>query len=242
MTVVVGLVLVFVAIGFAGKRQAAREIQEVSINVSNREGNFFIDEQEIQGILNEAAGMVFGNKAGAIDLKEMEMQVEANAFVKKAEVYHDIAGNLVVNVTQSQPIGRLLNYDGSDMYVDVDGFIFPLNAQHTARVPIIEVEGDPAWNTQITETSLGADLLALLKFIGKDEFWRAQIAHIVVEEQGEVVMIPQVTKQQIVFGAPNDLERKFEKLRVFYKEILPAKGWNTYSYVNLKFENQIVCK
>ena len=54
-------------------------------------------------------------------------------------------------------------------------------------------------------------------------------------------MIPQITKQKIYFGNTNDMEIKFKKLELFYKNILPTKGWNYYESVNLKFKNQIVC-
>ena len=37
------------------------------------------------------------------------------------------------------------------------------------------------------------------------------------------------------------MEIKFKKLELFYKNILPTKGWNYYESVNLKFKNQIVC-
>ena len=78
--------------------------------------------------------------------------------------------------------------------------------------------------------------------IDEDEFWRAQIAGVIVEKDGDIRMLPQVTKQNVHFGQPEDLDEKFMKLKVFYKEILPNKGWNTYQTVNLKFKNQIVCE
>jgi len=51
-----------------------------------------------------------------------------------------------------------------------------------------------------------------------------------------------MTKQLILFGPMDEIEEKFKKLKLFYKEVLPKKGWNTYSSINLKYKNQIVCK
>ena len=28
---------------------------------------------------------------------------------------------------------------------------------------------------------------------------------------------------------------------LFYKNIAPTKGWNTYKTINVKFKNQIIC-
>jgi cell division protein FtsQ len=38
------------------------------------------------------------------------------------------------------------------------------------------------------------------------------------------------------------LERKFEKLLLFYRKIVPKTGINAYKTVNLKFAGQIVCE
>jgi len=57
-----------------------------------------------------------------------------------------------------------------------------------------------------------------------------------------MVLYPQVTKQMVEFGKPEDIEVKFKKLRIFYTEILPKKGWNRYEKVNLKYRDQIIAE
>ena len=50
-----------------------------------------------------------------------------------------------------------------------------------------------------------------------------------------------VGDQKIIFGAIEDIDYKFAKLNAYYKQIVPAYGWEKYSAVNLKFSDQIVC-
>jgi len=38
-----------------------------------------------------------------------------------------------------------------------------------------------------------------------------------------------------------DLEIKFKKLDIFFKEILPLRGWDAYQAVNVQYKDQIVC-
>jgi len=38
------------------------------------------------------------------------------------------------------------------------------------------------------------------------------------------------------------VDHKLTRLMKFYRYGLPKAGWNKYSYVNLEFDNQIVCK
>lgn len=236
-------VFVVVIIGFASVKNTGKPVNDVIIEITDQNGDFFTDQPEILNLLNaENTDYVLGLSVNDLDLKELEQRVEFNAFVKEAQVYRDIKGNLMVKVEQARPIARIYNPHGPDQYIDVDGTILPTNSRHTARVPILELERSFSWERSITETEYGEKILAILNYIENDEFWRAQIAQLVIEKDGELTLLPQVTKQEIQFGMPEGLEGKFKKLKVFYKEILPNKGWNTYSLVNLKFENQIVCE
>lgn len=243
MTIGFSCTLMLGLISFSGVKHSRRVIHDVLISIEQEKGNYFIDQPEVLGLLNaHNTDYVLGSKIGDIDLKLLERRVEAHAFVADAQIFHDLKGNLVVEVKQARPIARIYDPYGADKYIDDRGLVLPINGKHTARVPLVEIERKIDLNETIMSSEEGADLFELLRFIDANDFWKAQIAHLVFEGSGEVTMLPQVTKQKILFGKPSDLVEKFKKLEVFYKEILPNKGWNTYSLVNLKFKDQIVCE
>lgn len=238
-----GVILIIGLIGFAGARHSDRQVNNVRVEIMDQNGDFFTDQLEVLNLLNDrSTDYVLGLPMKELDLKMLESRVEAHPFVKEAQIFRDIKGNLKVSVTQAQPIARIFNRSGADQYIDRDGRLLPTTGRHTARVPVIELRRKFAWEHAITETAYGADVLELLRFIHGDAFWRAQIAGLTIERNGEVTLMPQVSKQEVQFGMPEDFDRKFKKLKVFYKEILPNKGWNSYHLVNLKFENQIICE
>ena len=243
LTYALGAVLMAVAIGFAMKKQSERLVRDLEVYIDEEKGNYFIDKPEAVQLINaDHTDFVLGLTLDQLDLKLLERRIEEHAFVKDAQIFHDVTGTLKVTIKQAQPIARILAFGDEGRYIDAEGNLLPLNARHTARVPILEFEGNYVWENSLYENKEGKELFDLLKFIENDKFWRAQIAHIIIEKNWEVIMIPQVTKQKIVFGKPNNLEQKFSKLKLFYEEILPYKGWNTYAYVNVKFNNQIVCE
>jgi cell division protein FtsQ len=94
----------------------------------------------------------------------------------------------------------------------------------------------------VDETEEGTQLLELIKAIREDEFWSAQIAQLDIDSKARVTMFSQVGDERIEFGKPDNLEAKFRKLKIFYKEILPRMGWNKYKRVNLEYEGQIVAE
>ncbi|MFY0687621.1 MAG: cell division protein FtsQ [Cyclobacteriaceae bacterium] len=239
-----GLVLVISLISFASKRQSDRYVSDLNIDIEVKDGYYFVDQQEVVQLINaESEEYVLGLTLDQLDLKELERRVEENSFVRDAQVYLDIKGSLKIQLEQTRPLARLINYKNQgDRYVDEDGNLLPLNSKHTARVPLVELETEELWESNLFENDLGADLMHMFKYIDQDEFWKAQIAHMIVDPKKEITMLPQVTKQEIQFGSAREIEQKFRKLKVFYKQILPTKGWNTYAYVNVKYNNQIVCK
>lgn len=91
----------------------------------------------------------------------------------------------------------------------------------------------------------GADQLKqlydLAKFINEDKFWNSQISQIYVNENNDIEMIPRVGSHTIVFGEAHEIEKKFQKLFIFYKKGLNNTGWNNYSSINLKYKKQVVC-
>ena len=236
-----GMLLVFLMI-FSGVRNNGRSIENLDVDVAKEDGIFFTDELEVIDLMTDTTGYLVGIEAREMDPKILEARVEANPFVKEAQVYRDVEGNLQVKVTQSKPIARVFINGSDDKYIDMDGRVLPVNAKHTARVPLLETEFAFSWEQHMSESSYGEQVFELLRYIEKDPFWKAQIAHIFLKKDGEIELYPQVTKQTILIGRPVDLDEKFSKLMTFYKEILPKKGWNHYSKVNVKFKDQIVCE
>lgn len=235
--------VMLVLIAMTSRKHEDRKVNDLAIQIIEQEGNFFIDQFEVTALINaENTDYVLGLNLDQLDLKELERRVEQNAFVRDAQVFLDIKGNLNVRIEQARPIARIFNPDGSSKYIDDNGDLLPLNARHTARVPIVEFDRKIKWKENVSESEFGQDLLALLAYVHEHPFWQAQIAQIIVDKNEDLTFIPQVTSQRVVFGDPADFEDKLDRLKLFYTEILPAKGWNTYEYVNVKYNNQIVCK
>ena len=233
-----------VVIGFSGVKQSDRVVKDVVVNIDNQFENYFIDQSDVYELVHETGKSYLLNlDLGAVNLREIENKIEAHRFVDDADVYRDLDGRLTIDVRQNRPIARILNPSGKDKYIGSTGLILPESSHYTARVLLINKHPRVKFSIEnIQETEEGKKLYALIKYIENDPFWKAQIAGIDIDENYEITINPQVTKQLVVFGSPEDYENKLRRLKVFYKEVLPYEGWNSYSEVNLKYKNQIVCK
>ncbi|MEM7550144.1 MAG: cell division protein FtsQ [Bacteroidota bacterium] len=235
---------VVVCVGFIDKKQEARACENIIINIDEQSGNYFITEDDIIDILtSKGERFILGTPFEELNLKFLEKEVRNHSFVHKADVFRDIKGTLIVNAKQCRPIARILTSNGESKYVSQEGEILPLSKRFTARVPIIAGNWTSTIKNQtIDSVRFGTEIFELLEFIDQDEFWKAQIAQLKIDRKGNVELFQQVGKQIIELGKPEELEDKFERLKIFYDEILPRKGWNHYEKVSLAYRNQIVCE
>ncbi len=238
------LLVVLVSIAFSYNRQFFRTTRGVEVLIDNTHENYFVEREEITELMNGGErDYVTGAFLSDIDLRQLEDNIEKHPYVENAQVYRDLTGVVSVKVEQKRPIARIFKREGKDYYISEGAEIINESEKYTARVLLIEMEdGTLIGNTHMDETEYGIQLFALLERIYEDEFWRAQVAGMTIDKTGEIVLQPQITKQLIDFGHPEEIEEKLKKLETFYKRILPVKGWNTYDRVSIKYENQIICE
>jgi len=230
---------------FASQRGDKAICKKVYITIDNEYNNYFISDREVKDILTRyGATRIEGLKINEIDLKSLEMRIKSHKFVQDAQVYRDLAGNINIKIEQNRPIARIIHPDAEqDVYIDEDGNVLPLSERFTARViPITKAETTSALSKGFFQDSTGKEYLALLKYIEKDAFWKAQLAQMHIDAKGKISFLPQVGNELIEFGRPEDIEQKFKKILIFYRKVLPAMGWDKYKRVNVEFNNQIICE
>tara|TARA_B100001765_G_scaffold101339_1_gene62584 strand:+ start:130 stop:864 length:735 start_codon:yes stop_codon:yes gene_type:complete len=209
-------------------------IKEIVVNSENK----FLDRYQIESLITEKM-----DKDSIIkNVNIIEKNILANPFVKEIKLYQDLSNKLIVDLVQYQPIARLVSENKKDFYIDLHGNIFPTSTKFSERVLLIHIDDNINYDLKnINSTDYGKKIFTMINYIINDIFLSKIISEIDINYNKNIIIYPQVSKQKIIFGYPEQIDVKFDKLMLFYKKILPAKGWNTYKTVNLKFKNQIIC-
>ena len=58
----------------------------------------------------------------------------------------------------------------------------------------------------------------------------------------EVELTPRSGRFAVLFGRLEDVERKFDKLLRFYRSGLSSIGWSEYRTIDIRYNDQVVCK
>ncbi|MEM9856803.1 MAG: cell division protein FtsQ [Bacteroidota bacterium] len=241
---VVIAVLMMITISFSERNLDNHICQDIIIRIENQHENFFLGEQDVMDLITVNGEYVIkGTPYEDLNLKEIEGRIKTQRFIKEAEIYKDLKGNLLVNTALRRPFARILIENAPDYFIAEDGAILPYSSKYATRTVLLSGDYmDELVKQDLTESETGRKVYDLLKFIHNDRFWKAQVAQLDIDKEGEIIIYPQVTKQLVEFGLPENIENKFKRLRIFYKQILPRKGWNGYKRVNLKYKDQIIAE
>lgn len=213
------------------------------INIDRSNDMFFVDEQDIEQIIAGFCGdSLQSTKMYELDFARLETQIEQNPYVLRTEIFSPEMGQLQVNVKQRQPLMRVINSSGVSYYIDEYGEMVPLSPKFTTRVPVVSGNIPTVDVTNVEDdTTILHDVYALMQYIRKDEFLQALTEQVYVTEAGELELVPRVGDFVFVLGSTDELEKKFTKLRIFYKEVGRSANINKYKSIDLKYHDQIVC-
>jgi cell division protein FtsQ len=222
-------------------RKESRICNGVDITITGVSNNFFIDKNDVYAIIKNNGGDTTDKKSlGEINLKNIERELEKDVWIKNAELYFDNNNILKISVEEREPVARIFTNDGNTFYIDSSCKILPLSNKFSARVPIFTSFPNVGKAMLAKDSLLLANAKDLSIKIAADSFLMAMIEQVDVMPKNTFEFIPKVGRQKILFGNAEDADAKFNKLKLFYKNVIAQAGWNKYSVINLQYKNQVV--
>jgi cell division protein FtsQ len=221
--------------------------KEIAIEIINDSEQIIIDKADVKAIILSEYKNIIGASIDIVDLADLEQKIEYHPSVKNAEVFKRHTGTLTVKIEQRIPIIRVMPVKGPDFYIDTDGHLMPTTDIGSARVMVangsinfIYTGKDMADINDTTMNPKIVDLFKTAECISKDPFLNAQIEQLYIKQDGEIELIPKVGNHIVLLGDVINCEKKLKYLKHFYLNVMNEVGWRTYSYLNLKFEGQII--
>lgn len=226
---------------FAENIHRLQKCKKINIVIEGNNENRLITPQEIYSLI--APNVVEspeGKPFNRINFKKIENKVRANSLVKSCQVHRDLSGELAVDIEEHTPIARIVYKSRPDDYVTDKGQLIGVSSHYTVRALLLS--GNYFELTHNLKGERNKPILDLIKIINEEAFWKAQISQLIIEKDGGITLVPEIGNHLIEFGMGIDIEAKFKKLKLLYKQILPSKGWDKYKKISVKYRNQIVCE
>ncbi len=225
------MILLSILYGFTKKRNQQKKIETIEVEFEEGANPFLTHETVVNKLLIQSQETVKNQSKSIIDLHNLENKVLSNPYVERASVFITLGGLLKTEITQKEPIARIVS-NKEVYYVDKYGAKIPLSANFSARVPLVSGKN--------LSNNIG-EITQLVQFISKDDFLKKEIISIRKLETKEYVFNVRSGNYVIEFGLFDNVNLKFKKLKAFYNKTLKDKTINKYRVINVKYHNQVVC-
>lgn len=199
-----------------------------------------IDKDRLIRLVKATDSKVLSKNLDEINSEVFEDEIEKIPAILSADAYKlmvnekgSYKGVLVVKVKHREPVMRVMTSSGS-YYLDKYGVRIPVSQSYSTNVLVA--------TGSVSEKFAVEKLLPFVMYVEGNDFWKAQIEQIHVEEDGDVLLIPLVGRQIIELGDTDNYREKLRVMREFYKQVLSKNNWDKYVKVSLKYNNQVVAK
>ncbi|MBL7723141.1 MAG: hypothetical protein JNK27_03285 [Chitinophagaceae bacterium] len=211
-----------------------------SITIKGVQSNYFIDKKDVEQLLKKTAkGNIKGQLVSDINLHELENMLESNTWISDAELYFDNKDVLHVAITEKEPVARIFSTDEKSFYIDKEGERMPLSEKLSARVPVFTGFPDKK-KLSAADSVLLRNVTAIANYIFTDSFWLAQVAQIDITPERSFEMIPVVGNHIVKMGEGENIEKQFNRLMIFYIQVLSKTGFDKYKIIDVQYAGQVV--
>ena len=245
--ILLGIYLILAITAFNRPDEVSDVCGEVKIDIKDGVVKGFLNADEVKAELQHAKLYPLGDPMSDVNTRKIEDMLRQNPFVESAECYKTQQGQVAISVTQRMPIVRIKSQSGDDYYLDDQGGILP-NSHYTSDL-VIATGNINKWYARYYITPLS-------KTIMNSELWNNQIEQINILPDRGVELVPRMGNHVVYIGQLPQYGRKpatekeideyvatkLSRLEKFYRYGLSQAGWNRYDYINIEFDNQIICK
>lgn len=249
-TVLAAVLIGCMAAAYIAGKQSRKPIlcSGIRIEILDSTENSFVTVPDVRKFLDKGYGKVIGLPLDSIDLVKVEQIIDSRSAVLKSEAFVTRDSLLNITITQRKPVVRFQKKDGG-FYADSEGYIFPLQSSYASHVQIIDGEIPLAANSgykgdieKAEEKEWFNRIMSVVNYMESSKVWKGKIVQIHVQDNGELILIPRTGKERFLFGQPCSIAEKFSKMEKYYTTIIPEKGTDRYKSVDVRFNDQIVCK
>ena len=203
----------------------------IEVQVINADSTSFVTPQ---GVLNDLKGQgikLVGKRMGDINASEIEEALRLSPYLESADIVKCQDGKVLIRVSQLVPVFRVFD-GGSSYYVNRAGKHMSATNYYHSDVPVVQ--------GHFTRKFPPTHLLPLIDYVENDSLLHSLVTMYIVRDTNNIILVPSISGHVVNIGNVSGLDNKFAKLKLFYREVMPQRGWNTFDTISVKWNHQVV--
>lgn len=217
---------------FWARNKAKAELcTSIDVKVENTEVTSFVTPQGIINDLQKLNFKIVGLPMWQINSDSIEKALSKSQFLESAQCYKGQNGVFHISVKQLVPVLRVFDGDNS-YYVNREGKRIPSSTNYFTDVPIIEGHFTKAYGPE--------KLLPMIDYVSHDSTLSSIVTMYKFRDPQNIYIVPCFNGHVVNMGDVENYKDKFRKLLLFYRKVMPVKGWNAYDTISVKWDHQVV--
>lgn len=220
-----------VGILWAREKSRGELCTAVDVEVVNADSTSFVTPQGVLTDLKSQGIKIVGKHMGDINASDIEEALKVSPYLENADIVKCQNGKVLIRVSQLVPVMRV--FDGEDSYyLNKAGKRMAATTYYHCDVPVVQ--------GHFTRKYPATRLLPLIDYVESDSLLHSLVTMYQVRDTNNIILVPNISGHVVNIGNADGFDNKFAKLKLFYREVLPKRGWNTYDTISVKWNHQIV--
>lgn len=224
-----------VALSFTSRNAAEQPCAGLHIVVRDSTKHPFVSAVELGRELGNLPERITGMRLADVNTDSIEQIFEQIDKIEKVRVVTLTDGYILVDVDPMEPVARVFPKSGRSYYINRSGKRIVASPRYHIDVPIIQGRFNDS------DTSFTAmHILPLLDWLDEHPGWSSLVSAIKADSPSDIIIVPMIRGHVVNLGSPDAFDSKFARLKRFYEEVMPARGWDMYDTISLKWGGQAV--
>lgn len=211
--------------------------EAITVEVKTEAGGepLFLTGDRITDELARRGIQLRGKRLDSIDLRKIERTLLSMPIYKRAEAFIAPSSSSVqIRLTEKHPLYIVQEASGKSYYVTQGKGTITVNPTFAAYLPIVSGAVDLKMAT--------GPVYDLMTALREDPYFTDYFGQVYVDETDGIVLIPRIGTTRVIMGRQSNWSEKLRKWRIFAESVLPKRGMNAFSYVNLDYGTQIIAR
>lgn len=245
VTAIILCLAVLAGIVFAAVNMPKRPCSGYEL-VVNYDGEYpAVKEADIQQMIEDNHIETIGVPLKDVDLEQIAQHLQENPYIEKVNEVRFSSTRLRIVVTLKNILLHVYAQDGSQYFVDENGFMLPFSMVVTENVPIANGKIPDTFVQRKNVKNSGSNLQRVFRiasYMNNDDFYRAQFRQLYVTNTNEVILVPTIGRHKVIFGTDKDMEEKLFNLKQAYQQGLAYMGMDQYTTLDVRYKNRVIAK
>lgn len=223
---------IIVMVPMTNRAERNDTFKQMHVRLNDVQNAEFLKKSDVYAFLGYIADGFDTLKRKNVNTLEVERLLNSNNRIESSTCRILNDGTLEILVDPIDPVARVFDRKGS-VYVNAEGKRVEARPSYHVDVPVVTTNS-------VADTMMVKKLLPVLRAIKNNPRANALVSSLRIDGRGDIIIIPNVVGHVINFGDSSLIENKLARLHVFYRDVMPVRGWDAFDTISVKWNGRVV--